>query len=98
MKIISLNKAYSLLETAIAVIIDDDVLVYPSLSQLTGNEENEFLYLSWDYEHQEYYMVFLEGDNTKVKIEGSDMFLFDHDSEESVKLTLLTHKILTKMK
>lgn len=78
---IPLQKAFQILQDASAVIINDDVVLYPSLSDLEDDESNEFLYLEWDYEGLEYNLKFNEGDNQEVEVVGSSMFLYDTDSE-----------------
>jgi hypothetical protein len=98
MKIITLKEAYNILQDASAVIIDDSVLVYPSLDMIEGSDENEFLYLSWDDEDgQEYSLKFCEGENQEVKVSGSSLFLLDTDAngeEDHTQITILTTKEL----
>ena len=89
MKKITLKEAYAILEKASAVIIDDNALVYPSLWELNGDPENQFLYLSWE-DGVEYYMKFCEGDNTEVGVAGSSLFLYDTDADDETCLTKLT--------
>lgn len=90
---IPLQKAFKILEDASAVIINDDTLIYPSLSDLTGEDDNRFLYLEWEEEGLEYNLKFNEGDNQEVEIIGSCMFLYDTDSEcsatDHTQLTIL---------
>jgi hypothetical protein len=95
MKTITLKEAYQILEDASAVIIDDSVLVYPSLSELQDDELNEFLYLSWEDEGLGFDLHFNEGCNQEVKVSGSSMFLVDDDSDgEETQITILTTKEL----
>lgn len=96
MKEITLTKAFALLEQASAVIINDDVLVYPSLDQITGDENNEWMNLSWENDAQEYSMKFDEGQNNSVfgkspRIENNKLILIDSEGDE-VALTLLESK------
>ena len=81
MKTITLEKAFEILVDADGIVIDDGVILYPSLDKLTGCDENEFMYLSWDDEGLEYSIKFCEGDNREVKISGSSMFLYDTDAD-----------------
>jgi len=90
MKKITLKEAYDILEKASAVIIDDNALVYRSLWELDGNDENEFLYLSWENDRDEYNLKFCEGDNKEVKVSGSSLFLYDTDADDETCLTKLT--------
>ena len=97
MKNIPIEDAYKILEDASAIIINDSVLVYPSLSDLEFSDENEFLYISWDEEGLVYDLHFNEGDNQMVKIVGSSMFLYDTDAngeEDHTQITILTTKEL----
>ena len=43
---IKLHRAFDLLSGCSAVIIDSDFLVYPSMAELEGEDENEFMMLS----------------------------------------------------
>jgi len=97
MKTITLKEAYQILEDSSAFIINDHVLVYAGFDDLTGSDENEFLYFSWDEEGLEYSLKFCEGDNQEVKISGSSMFLYDTDAdgeEDHTQITILTTKNL----
>ena len=97
MKTITLKEAYQILEDANAVIIDNDVVLYPSLWELTDDETNEFLFFRWDDGGLEYTLKFCEGDNQEVKIVGSSMFLHDTDSdgeEDHIQITILITKEL----
>jgi hypothetical protein len=97
MKTITLKEAYQILEDANAVIIDNDVVLYPSLSELEDDETNEFLYFQWEDEGQGYNLKFNEGDNQEVKVVGSSMFLYDTDSEGEdyhTQITILIPKEL----
>ena len=97
MKKITLDKAYHILENAAALIVDDNVLVYPSLSQLTDDDDNEFLFLSWNDEGKEFNLKFTQGDNPSVGVEGNSMFLFDTDAvsnHDHTQITVLVPKKL----
>jgi hypothetical protein len=97
MKTISLDQAYHILENAFAVIVDDNVLVYFSLSQLTDDDDNEFMYLSWTDYGREYNLKFTQGDNPSVRIEGSSMFLYDTDSTNEHDHTQITVLVPQKL-
>ena len=97
MKTITLKEAYQILEDASAVIIDDDVVLYPSLWELQDDDTNEFLYFRWDDGGLEYTLTFKEGDNQEVKVVGSSMFLYDthaKDKDDHLQITILTTKEL----
>lgn len=89
MKTIILQQAYSILKNCAGVITEDHIITYPILSDLTGEDNNQWLYLSWDEDGLEYSRTFLEKENNNVKIAGSSMFLKDNEGEE-IQLTILT--------
>ena len=90
MKTIVLKKVYEILLEATAVIIDENALVYPCVAELTGENENEFLYLSWEDDGHDYSLKFREGDNLVADVEGCCLYLFDTDGEEEpTMLTIL---------
>jgi hypothetical protein len=91
MKKITLEEAYRILQNASAVIIDDNALIYHSLYDLEGDDENEFLYLSWDDEDGcGFSLKFAEKDNREVTVSGCCMFLYDTDSEGEDDHTQIT--------
>ena len=97
MKKITLKEAFRILEDASAVIINDDVVLYPSLWELRDDDTNEFLFFRWDDGGLEYNLAFKEGDNQEVKLVGSSMFLYDTNSEgeeDHTQITILTTKEL----
>lgn len=87
MKEVTLQEARALLGACRAVIIDLNVLVYPALAHLTGQDDHVFLYLQDDGTNTE--LKFSEGRNQKVKLVESSMFLMADDAEEDTQLTLL---------
>jgi hypothetical protein len=80
-KTITLKKARNILKEAFyngAVLPDDDAPIWPSVNELNGKPDNEFLLLQLCggllfSEGPEY--SFIEGDNKRVEIQGSSMFL-----------------------
>ena len=97
MKKITLKEAYHILEDASAVIIDDDVVLYPSLEPISGDELHEFLFFRWDDGGLEFTLKFLEGDNQEVKVSGSSILLIDthaKDKDDHLQITILTTKEL----
>jgi len=97
-KTITLKEVCQILDSASAVVIDDDVVTFPIVSELTGDDENEFLFLSWmDDGGSEYSLSFSEGLNREVKVSGSSIFLIsdsDDDEESETQITILTTKEL----
>lgn len=94
MKTITLKEAHQILEDCSAVIVDNNVLTYPSVSDLEDDEFNDFLYLSWiDDEGYEYEARFYEGENQTVKVFGSSMILIDNE-DQKVQISILEPKSL----
>lgn len=79
---ITLKQAFKFLEDCSAIITEEHVVVYPSLADLEGGDENEFLYIGWSEEGQEFNAKFREGENRQVEINGSLMTLIDDEGEE----------------
>jgi len=97
MKKITLKEAHIILEKANAVILNDDVVLYPSLWELRDDDTNEFLYFRWDDGGLEYTLTFKEGDNQEVKVSGSSICLIDtnaKDKNDYTEITILTTKEL----
>ncbi len=94
MKTISLKEAFRMLEDASAVIIDDNFLVYPSLSDLKEDDTNEFMYLSWENEGFEYSARFEGWRNQEVEVVGSSMFLYAEGDNDHTQITILITKEL----
>jgi hypothetical protein len=90
---IGLVEAHSILNLCPAVIYDGIVTI-PSLAELEGSDENEFLHLSWEINGEYYSTHFCEGENENVVVEGSVMKLVDYEGDV-VKLTILEAKNLT---
>jgi hypothetical protein len=83
MKKITLQQACTILEKASAIIVDYTV-TYPQLSELVGETANQFLYVSWeDGDHREFSVVFEEGDNLFVEVEGSSLYLIDNEGDRT---------------
>jgi hypothetical protein len=96
MKTISLTEAHELLSEASAIIVNNDVLMYPSVSDLTGESDNEFLNLSWiDSEGLEFTVIAYEGDNKTVKVTPAGGLVFVDDQGDEFEVTLLQ---VTKVK
>jgi hypothetical protein len=90
MKTIGLKEAYNRLKESVAVIVDNDALVYPSLADIENNPENQFLYLFWELDGQEYSVKCIEQNNQTIKTtdDGALMILEDIEGDR-VQLTLL---------
>lgn len=90
MKKIPLKQAFNRLRECAAVIVENNALMYPSLDEITGDKENEFLYLSWEEEGSSYNIKFVEENNSTVSVsdDGCLMLLKDNEGDR-VQLTLL---------
>jgi len=90
MKTIELKDAYARLQDCAAVIVDNDALVYPSLGEIENTPKNEFLYLFWELDGEEYSVRCIEQDNQTVRVsdDGALMILEDTGGCR-VQLTLL---------
>jgi hypothetical protein len=99
MKTITLKKAYNILDNAIAVMINDTALAHPTLWNLNGDPENQFMHLSsGNGKHSN--MKFREGDNAQVKISAFSLFLYDIDADDetcTTKVTILFPKYLENL-
>lgn len=96
MKTITLNQAFNILQNCAAVVTETHNVTYPNLDKLTGEEENEFMALSWEEDGLDYGVIFKEGNNQTVKVSGSSMFLEDNEGEE-VQLTILVPQNLENL-
>lgn len=95
MKTIPLKQAHELIENAAAVIVNHDALMYPSVSDLTGEEDNEFLYVSWmDADGLGFKIKAVEENNQEVKVtDQGDLILVDDEGEE-FEVTLLKMNVV----
>jgi hypothetical protein len=84
---IPLSEAFSILLNADAVIVNDDALMRPSVSSYEDDDDNEFLYLSWETEGLGYSLKFTEGDNKSVKATQTTLLLLDSDAEKDTDFT-----------
>ena len=88
MKTIELKEAHEIIRNCSAIIVDDDFLIYSSLTELEGHDDNEFMYLSWDMGDNDYSAKFNERLNFEIDVEGNSMYLFDI-SGDKYKITPL---------
>jgi hypothetical protein len=92
MKRITLDAAFEILEECSAVIMEGYNLMYPGLFDLTGEDDNVFLYLNFaDDKGQEYSIKFNEKNNKTVRVDRFYMYFFDIEGDE-VQLTILDRK------
>ena len=92
MSSMELEDALDVLENCSALILDDDILMYPRIIKDLKNEDNQKIFcLQWTEGEDTFEIVFVEEDNQSVGYSGSTMFLID-DNDQEVHLTLLTEK------
>jgi hypothetical protein len=82
MKTIPLEEAYELLESALAVQMMDNYLVYPSMFKLTGDDDNEFMRLSDGFS-----LRFLEKNNREVRI--NNIYMIMRANNMDIRIILL---------
>jgi hypothetical protein len=92
MKLISIVKAHEILSNAKIVVVDGKI-AYPTLATLTGQPENEFLYLSYKVNGESYSTKFQEGENVQIKISGSSIFLIDFEGDQMDIVILQTQNL-----
>lgn len=100
MKTITLKEAFEILENCSAVVTEEHTVIYPGLADLTGEDENEWLNISWTEDGQDFVMIFNEQDNREVKVQGSSLFLVDNECAdgEEIQLTILCPQNLEQEK
>jgi hypothetical protein len=93
---VPLAEAMAIIESASAIVIDNglDSVIYPSISELTGDPENEFMYLSWDDDGTEMSTRFKEENNREVTIAGASIFMEDAEGEELIITPLFRNDLL----
>ena len=91
---ISLKKAFGILDECAGTIIQNNIIVYPSLDFVRDDPCNEFLYFHLEDEGKTYHMKFVEGNNQEVTVEGSSMWLTDQEGDD-IEITILQEKVLT---
>jgi hypothetical protein len=94
MSSMDLEDALDVLDDCSALILDDDILMYPRIIKDLKNEDNQKIFcLQWTEGEDTFEIVFVEEDNQSVGYSGSTMFLID-DNDQEVHLTLLTEKAI----
>jgi hypothetical protein len=81
---IDIEDAHQLLEEsdAINLLDENETLTRAQVTELTGEGNNQFLYLTWVNEHlAEMYQEFFEKDNAEPKIEDGVLILINSDGE-----------------
>ena len=95
MKIIPLKNAFEFLtETTAVYEAYTAELMFPDTFHITGEPDNEFMYLSLDESRMVETIHFCEKGNEEVKVSGSSMFIYDTCGIYR-ELTILVCKQLT---
>lgn len=82
---IKLQEALDLIQAADVVRVTDmDGFIDPriSFSDVEGKPDNEFMYMSWDDEHDEFGARFLEEGNEEVERDGNKIAITDSEGSE----------------
>ena len=82
---IKLQEALDLIQAADVVRVTDmDGFIEPiiSFSDVEGKPDNEFMYMTWDDEHDEFGARFLEEHNTEVERDGNKIAITDSEGSE----------------
>lgn len=89
-KYITLAAAHSILENCIAVMWDDRAVSLPTVYDLEDEDSNGiFLMLeSGEDDGSIVQAIFIQNENSRIRVEGDSMFLMD-DTGEEVKITIL---------
>ena len=91
MKEISLYEAYSFLQQCPVVMLEGRP-IEPTLMGYENDDSNEFMSLSWEEEWEDELVtievVFVEGDNNKVELDGCVLSLVNSDGDQE-EITLL---------
>jgi hypothetical protein len=91
MKEINLHTAYDILQQCPAILLEGR-LIEPTFLGLGDKDNNEFMCISWEEEYEDdvytVELVFEEGDNEIVEIDGCIMRLISTDGEQE-EITLL---------
>ena len=88
MSVITLGKAWDLLNDCVAVVVNDEHLSFTSLDLLKGEDDNQFLFVGWECDKVKFNTKFLEKDNQEVRVVDFYMYLIDFEGEE-ISLNLL---------
>lgn len=88
MKSANITNAYELIASSSAVLLEGRALL-PELADLEYEPDNWFLKLRWHEFGLDFEVVFLEGDNQEIQIEGSSLILVNDEGEEE-EIILLT--------
>ena len=95
---ITLSEAVSILQNSSGVMMDDCVLVDPSIEELDGDPDSEFMYLSWGT-NTGCCLTFYEGANREVEVIDSSIYMYSSShtkGDDPTKLTPLTPMIMEK--
>ena len=82
---IKLQEALDLIQAADVVKVTDmDSFFEPiiSFSDIEGKPDNEFMFVSWHDEHDEFGARFLEEHNTEVERDGNKIAITDSEGSE----------------
>lgn len=79
---ITLEQAYKILKKSDGVDVNTDY-TFPSMSELTGEDENEWMRIETDG-----YYKFAEGNNREIEVDGCTLFINDTEGETVMVQTM----------
>jgi hypothetical protein len=82
---IKLQEALDLIQAADVVRVTDmDGFIEPriSFSHIENNPDNEFMYIGWDDDNDEFAARFVEGHNLEVERDGHKIVIIDSEGSE----------------
>lgn len=88
MKLVNITNAFELIASSSAILLEGRALI-PELTDLEYEPENEFLKLQWHEYGLDFEVIFTEGDNQEIQVEGSSLTLINNEGEEET-IELLT--------
>jgi hypothetical protein len=84
---ITLEQAYDLISQCLALKVDGDYICFPSLDELNGKPDNEWLYVSSFNDNDGYGTTFIEADQ-EITLEGSTITMLDYQGDVTTLVLL----------
>ncbi len=82
---VSLNKVEFYINSAEAVLLidNDRQIVRHRMAPLTGEKDNQWLYIAWANKHEDYSIKFIEENNREIEVSEERIFtLIDEEGDE----------------
>ena len=84
---ITLQQTYDLISQCLALEVDGEYICFPSLDELNGEPDNEWLYISSANDSEGYGTKFIEEDQ-EITLEGSTITMLDYQGEVTTLVLL----------